>query len=219
MWRIVQSAQRFGRFMLQNYALMLWVRHFQASSYQPGRVSVITPTYNRPDVLLEAIESVRTQTYTNWEHLVVSDGRDDRVASLVRQIADPRVRSYHTWRLPVMGNYQRNVALRFASGEFILYLDDDNIIYPACLETMVGGFVGDHVGYVVCPIRYGDSVKHPPRDFRYREIDLLNYMVRRRLVVACWGQSVHANADYLLIKHISRLSQGVFLDDLVGHHR
>lgn len=214
-----RSASRYCRFMLQNYPLMAYVKYVRPKIYSPGKVTVVTATYNRPQVLREAIESVRSQTYEHWEHIIVSDGRDRRVESLVESFSDARIRAFHTSRLPTMGNYQRNVALLYATGELMIFLDDDNIIYPHCLQTMVQGFGSPSVGYVVCPIRYGDTVKRPGPGFRYREIDLLNYMVRRTLVETVWGQRVHANADYLLIRDIARVSDGVYMDEFIGHHR
>jgi cellulose synthase/poly-beta-1,6-N-acetylglucosamine synthase-like glycosyltransferase len=109
--------------------------------------------------------------------------------------------------------------LRHASGEFVLYLDDDNIIYPNCLETMVAGFSGPDVGYVVCPIHYGTGVMRPTPLFKHEEIDLLNYMVRRPLVERVWGQSFRQSADYYLVRDVSRIAKGVFLETLIGHHR
>jgi glycosyltransferase involved in cell wall biosynthesis len=217
--RRFRSATRFTRFLVQNSLLMGYIKHWQRKVYERGRVTIVTATYNRPDKLREAIESVRAQTYSNWEQIIVSDGPDARVDRLVREIGDPRVRCFSTSRLPVMGNYQRNYALKHATGEFVLYLDDDNVIYPNCLETMVSGFDSEEVGFVISAIHYGDTIKAPQPGFAYREIDLLNYMVRRRLVERVGGQRVHASADYLLIRDIVAISNGKYLQQLIGHHR
>jgi glycosyltransferase involved in cell wall biosynthesis len=215
----LRSATRFARFQVQNSLLMAQVALLNRAPEVPGRVTVVTATHNRPDVLREAIDSVRSQTYTDWEQIIVSDGRDDRVTRLVEEYGDPRIRAYYTYRLPVMGNYQRNCALKHATGEFVLYLDDDNVIYPHCLDTMVAGFSSPETRHVAFPIGHGDTAKAPWPVFKYREIDLLNYMVRRRLVVKAWGQRVHAAADLLLVDGVARMSQGNFLAVNIGHHR
>lgn len=214
----VRSANRFLMFQVKNAILVAALRRRRVEEV-PGRVSVVTATYNRPTVLREAIDSVRAQSYTNWEQIIVSDGPDDRVTAIVAEYRDPRIRSFHTNRLPVMGNYQRNFALKHATGEFVIYLDDDNVIYPHCLETMTAGFTHPEIGYVICPIDYGDTIKHPGPNFQYREIDLLNYMLRRRLVVQVGGQPVHAAADYLLAHNVANVSRGCFLETKIGHHR
>lgn len=219
-FRKPRSAFRFGRFVVKNYPMLAFIRlrHLRENGVG-GRVSIITPTYKRVESLIEAMDSVHRQTYTNWEHIVVSDGYDADVKRAVAVRNDSRV-SYHcTGRMNVMGNYQRNVALNFASGEYILYLDDDNIIYEDCLSRMVQGFSGEDIGYVIAPIRYGDGVMVPKLPFRWGEVDLLNFMVRRDLVEKAWGQSMHHCADFFLIEKISRTSKGNYVDHLIGHHR
>lgn len=217
----LKSALRFARFIVQSYPLMFYVRFLQRRKvYAPGRVTVITATYNRLERLGEAIQSVRDQTHADWEQIIVSDGPDARVRELVARLGDPRVRAFHTHGLHTKGNYQRNVALKYATGEFVIYLDDDNVLEPSALASMVSGFHSDEIGYVVCPIRYGETgIKRPALPFKVREVDLLNYMVRRSLVERVWGQCVHGVADFYLIDAVSRMSKGNFLDVVVGHHR
>jgi glycosyltransferase involved in cell wall biosynthesis len=196
------------------------VRHFTPRRLVSGRVSIITPTYRRLDGLREAIESVRAQEHADWEQLVVADGHDDRVRDLVGAIGDPRVSYHHTRPFHVVGNYQRNYALRFATGEFILYLDDDNVIYPHCLATMVGGFAPE-TGYVVCGIHYGPERKvlQPEPGFRVQQIDTLNFMVRRELVERVGGYGANYSADFGLISRVASMARGNFLGGVVGHHR
>jgi glycosyltransferase involved in cell wall biosynthesis len=214
-----RSLVRFTRFTVQNFALMKYVQYVRPLRVEKGKVTVITPTYRRLDKLKEAMACVRSQTYPRWEHIIVSDGFDPQVQNLVASVADAAVQYHHTRHISVMGNYQRNTALLYATGEFVLYLDDDNLIEPHCLATMVSGFQSDDIGYVVAPIRYGGGMKQPKPGFRYREIDLLNYMVRRRLVERVGGQSADHSADYFLIDKIRRISQGAHLDVVIGHHR
>jgi glycosyltransferase involved in cell wall biosynthesis len=225
--RIVRYGFRHARFISQNYLPIAYRRFLQPNPIVPGRVTVITATYNRPKALREAIGYVRAQTYQNWEQIIVSDGRDDRVSALVAEVGDPRIRSSHTLRFSTVGNYQKNYGLKFATGEFVLYFDDDNVIYPHCLETMVRGFTSADIGYVICPIRYGDTrrgdrnvvvVKDPKPGFRHREIDQLNYMIRRRLIERAWGIRMHGAGDFLLIHKIARMSRGTYLDEIIGLH-
>lgn len=216
----MNSAIRYVRFMIQNYPMMFYIKRLKLNkTYEKGKVTIITPTYKRLEKLKEAIESVLGQTYTNWEHIVVSDSYDKNVEELIERMNDPRIQYHYTFKLNVMGNYQRNYALKYATGEYVLYLDDDNIIYENCLRTMFGGFTSDEIGYVICPIKYVDTIKNPKEGFVYREIDLLNYMVKRKLVERVWGQCVHASADYILIDKIRTISKGIYLEEYIGDHR
>jgi cellulose synthase/poly-beta-1,6-N-acetylglucosamine synthase-like glycosyltransferase len=104
-------------------------------------------------------------------------------------------------------------------GDYVLYLDDDNILEENCLEIMVNGFSSEEVGYVICPIKYGNTIMNPRPGFKHREVDLLNYMVRRKLIENVWGQNRHIAADYYLIDNIRQLAEGNYLEDIIGHHR
>ncbi len=187
--------------------------------YAKGKVTVVTPTYKRLKPLAEAIESVQRQTYSNWEHIVVSDGYDGEARDLIRQTNDSRVHYYYTSHMNIMGNYQRNFALNYATGEFLIYLDDDNILYANALSSMVSGFSSNDIGYVIGPILYGKNIVNPKYPFKWGKIDLLNYMLRRDIVERVWGQSMHACADFYLIEKISGISLGNYVDELIGHHR
>ena len=216
----MNSAIRYVRFMIQNYPMMFFVKYLKYNKkYDKGKVTIITPTYKRLEKLREAIESVLVQTYANWEHIIVSDSYDKNVEELIERMNDSRIQYHYTFKLNVMGNYQRNYALKYATGEYVLYLDDDNIIYEHCLRTMTDGFTSDDIGYVICPIKYVNTIKNPQKGFVYREIDLLNYMVRRRLVEKVWGQCVHAIADYILIDEIRAISKGNYIEEYIGDHR
>ncbi len=100
-----------------------------------GLTTVICPTYNRSAAILPTIESVRRQTVTDWELLVVSDGctddTEDRVNHAAR--ADPRIRLF---RVDHSGHPAgpRNHALARARGSVVAYIDHDDTWYPEHLE-------------------------------------------------------------------------------------
>ena len=102
----------------------------------PFTVSVIIPTHNRSELLLEAIASVQAQTFRDFELIVVDDGSTDNTESVVRVIADSRIR-YHRnqWTgLPAVG---RNTGIRMARGEYIAFLDSDDLWLPTKLERQL----------------------------------------------------------------------------------
>jgi len=97
------------------------------------KVSIILPTYNRAEYILEAIDSVRKQTYLNWELLIVDDGSGDNTAELVTQIKDKRIQLHKTAsRLGITGT--RNEGLRKANGELIAFIDSDDLWAPVKLQ-------------------------------------------------------------------------------------
>ena len=100
------------------------------------KVSVIIPTYNRPDGLAEAIQSVVDQTYFHLEIIVINDDGID-VSNTINPFKTKREVKYvkhdHNKGLPAA----RNTGIRFSSGKYIAYLDDDDIFYPWHLDVLV----------------------------------------------------------------------------------
>jgi glycosyltransferase involved in cell wall biosynthesis len=91
-------------------------------------ISVITPTYNRPDLLSEAIASVRSQSFDDWEMLVAEDGSVPGSHTVVARFGDPRLRYIlleHAGR-----STARNGAMELARGDYIGFLDDDDLYHP-----------------------------------------------------------------------------------------
>lgn len=98
-------------------------------------VSIIMPSWNRAFTIGEAIQSVLEQSYPNWELIICDDASKDRTPEVVHRFDDPRIR-YNRF-LKSNGAGARNKGLRFARGEFIAYLDSDNIWHPCFLELML----------------------------------------------------------------------------------
>lgn len=104
-------------------------------------VSVVTPTRNRRERLARAMESVRTQSYAHWEHLVVDDASDDGTTEMLRSIAaqDQRVRPFR-FDEHLRSSRARNHALDRARGDVIVYLDDDNCFDADWIKSVVWAF-------------------------------------------------------------------------------
>ncbi len=98
-------------------------------------VSIIMPSWNRAFTIGEAIQSVLDQSYRNWELIVCDDASEDRTQDVVRGFDDPRIR--YMKFLKSNGAGARNKGLRHARGEYIAYLDSDNIWHPLFLDTML----------------------------------------------------------------------------------
>jgi len=100
-------------------------------------VSVILPTFNRLQFLPSAVESVFLQTFEDWELIVADDGSDNETRAYLSTV-EKRSRVKVLW-LPRMANpgAARNVALREAQGEYIAFLDSDDLWLPSKLEVQL----------------------------------------------------------------------------------
>lgn len=105
-------------------------------------VSVVMPTYNRPETFKVALESVMGQTYRNLEIIVADDGTDERTPELVRTLEDPRI-TYQ--RNPTDIDALENSRLGFgaATGGLVAGCHDDDLWHPKFLERLVPPLVQD----------------------------------------------------------------------------
>jgi len=102
------------------------------------KVSVIIPTYNRAGFLPEAVESVLNQTYRDFEIIIVDDGSTDRTKDILRGYVKDTPSVIRYFYQENRGEYHaRNTGLRNAAGEYISFLDSDDIMLPRNLEIKV----------------------------------------------------------------------------------
>ncbi len=99
-------------------------------------VTVVIPTHGRRKLLEETIDSVRAQTLTNWEAVVVDDHSSDGTDHWLRQLADRDSRfRVMTRQGPIGGaNVSRNQGWAAARGHYLVFLDSDDLLEPECLR-------------------------------------------------------------------------------------
>ena len=105
------------------------------------RVSVVIPTYNRRGYVQEAIDSVLAQTYEDFEVIVVDDGSTDDTREVVERIRDPRV--HYMYQSNAGRSAARNNGIAHSAGEYVAFLDDDDLYLPDKLASQVA-FLEQH---------------------------------------------------------------------------
>jgi glycosyltransferase involved in cell wall biosynthesis len=126
-------------------------------------VSIIIPTYNRAHYLKEAINSVHQQSYRPIECIVVDDGSTDHTAELVDTIKNLTSDNFiikYVLQNNSGAQVARNKGTELASGEFIQYLDSDDLLYPDKLSNQIR-FLEDHPD---CDGVFGDWEQGQPSD-------------------------------------------------------
>lgn len=98
-------------------------------------ISVIIPLYNKQNHILKTLESVLKQTFQDFEIIVVDDGSTDTSLIKVKSIPDPRIRIFPQQNSGVSA--ARNKGILEARGEFVAFLDADDLWYPEYLETQM----------------------------------------------------------------------------------
>jgi len=141
---------------------LYFVRRQENNNSITGMVTIIIPTYNRSELLMSrAIDSVLSQTYKNWECVVVGDGCTDNTNNMIEKLSNPKVHYFDIERfMPehdydddkvwfIGGSHPRNFALKNkVRGEFIAILDDDDIWYPDHLMVNVNAIQSFNVEFI-----------------------------------------------------------------------
>ncbi|MCW5921939.1 MAG: glycosyltransferase family 2 protein [Saprospiraceae bacterium] len=112
-------------------------------------ISLVVPSYNRAHLLKDAIESTLTQTYPHWEMLIVDDKSTDNTAEVAQSYAtkDPRVKYFLN---PEKGvSSARNYGIKMSQGQYIAFLDDDDINLPHRFESQLKAMKKSGNGFLV----------------------------------------------------------------------
>jgi glycosyltransferase involved in cell wall biosynthesis len=99
-------------------------------------VSIIVPNFNRANLIIDTLDSVSKQTYSKWECIIVDDGSTDDSEKVIIAYCekDARFKYYRRHRTPKGAPTCRNIGLEKSYGEFIVFLDSDDLLAPWCLE-------------------------------------------------------------------------------------
>jgi hypothetical protein len=203
-------------------------------------VSVIIPTYNRAELVGEAIDSVLAQTHRDLEVIVVDDGSTDHTSEVLRRYGDS-IRPIH--RRNGGQSVARNTGLGHARGEYIAFLDSDDLFLPRKLELQLRGFDRFPGAGMICSrsIRFenergvgdrlpGEEVGEVASEMQDLFEDMLllkraplihDTLVRRSCFtdVGNFDEQLHVAVDHDMWLRISAHCQVAFIDAAVAAYR
>ena len=196
------------------------------------KITIITPTYNRPNsVIQRCIDSVKNQTFKDYEHIICSDGHEDRVKELVEKQNDNKLHYFSKKRTGKYGNMIRDTCLEVSHGDYVVFVDDDNIIFPKYLEVMYNSLKnsGEDVGFAVCDILHNgplhQSIGKPPMiltgiPIKVRNIDTLQVMFKKKALinVGGWLSDKDYLADGYTLENINKFYKFYKINEVLGVH-
>lgn len=103
---------------------------------QKELVSIIMPTHNRAETIVDSIISVISQSYQNWELIIVDDGGSDNTYEVIKEFNNEKI-IYHKLESNFGSSIARNIGLSISKGSIITYLDDDDVWDPDMLMISV----------------------------------------------------------------------------------
>jgi glycosyltransferase involved in cell wall biosynthesis len=123
-------------------------------------LSIIVPVYNVEQYIHGAIDSILAQTYTDFELILVDDGSTDSSGEICNEFAkkDPRIIVIHQKNGGVSS--ARNAGIDCSQGEYIGFVDPDDIIDPSMYESLVGALIRHEAEMVICIYRIFNEKDH-----------------------------------------------------------
>lgn len=173
------------------------------------KVSIIIPTYNRAAFIIETIESIRDQTWQNWELIIVDDGSEDNTEELIAQLDDERIHFYKTGRTGIGGKI-KNIGLEKASGELIAFIDSDDLWAPTKLEKQVAALQKYPEAGFSLTGGYNFRERDQPIDHFYKQREGINY---DNIFLALFRSEIAAFAQALLLRNECLAVTGTFIEE------
>jgi len=202
-------------------------------------VSIIIPVYNRPDFIKESAASVLNQSYRNIELIIVDDGSTDDTATVIRTIAEKDSRVTYLYQKNAGAAAATNLGLSKVKGDFVGFLDSDDIFLPEKIQKQVDFFYKNPItDLVLCDFRAYDLGGKPVPistvvGFRQRKkfIDsfhvLLNHattlstvLCRRKVIEAeKLDTNFQRGYDYEWLLRCARKFKVDFMDEVLINYR
>jgi len=201
------------------------------------RITVIIPTYNQASFLRGALESVLSQTFSSWEAIVVNNHSEDNTEEVVASFPDSRI-YFENFRNNGVIAASRNYGVGKAKGDYIAFLDSDDVWYPGKLEQCLAALRDSGAGVVCHAERWvGDNgycrdVEYGPESrasyksllFDGNCISTSAVMMNRNLLSEAGGFDERAEfvtaEDYDLWLRLAKAgARFVFLTNILGEYR
>ena len=146
-----------------------------------AQVSIIMPCHNSEKTIREAIESVISQTFIDWELLVIDDCSNDGTVQIVSGFIqkDKRIKLLKTEKSYGKPFYPRNIGIQNASARFIAFLDSDDIWMPTKLMRQIPLFDKENIAIVFSEYEKFSSTNYQEK--KYKKIRKNDCQFQKRL--------------------------------------
>lgn len=121
------------------------------------KVSIIVPVYNLDGYIEQSVRSLFAQSYQNVEIILVDDGSKDNSLSIIKQLAAVDSRVVYTSQLNGGAAKARNTGLSLATGDFVTFVDGDDMLSPNAISDNIGYFIDEKIDWVAFSIRRVDA--------------------------------------------------------------
>ncbi|WP_455369633.1 glycosyltransferase family 2 protein, partial [[Eubacterium] cellulosolvens] len=195
--------------------------------------SILMPVWNRSEIVENSIKSVLSQTYKDYELIIIDDGSEDNLKEIIHPYFSKKVRYY---KIPHSGvSIARNEGIKYAKGDLLAYLDSDNSWYPEFLSVMYDSIIKNEAEAAYC--RYNVYRRYPlnqkiylhhlgGEEFNYTKlldanyIDLNAFIHTRKIIedVGVFDTKLKRFVDWDLILRITSKYEPVFAQKVLVNY-
>lgn len=196
------------------------------------KISVITPVFNDESFINDTLLSILSQTYTNIEVIIVDDFSSDRTIDLIRKIDDPRIKLLCN-KTNYGAAYSRNLALQNATGDYVAFLDGDDLWEKTKLEKQLDFMIKTGANFSYTPFQIIDEKGKPlgkivsgPKKITHKKFLRSNYigcltvMFKRSVSPnLCIPNDIFKRNDYALWLKLSERCDCYRFDECLAFYR
>ncbi len=170
------------------------------STYIEGLISCIIPVYNRPELIAECVSSVLTQTYNNYEIIIVDDGSTDQTKQIIAGLAKEHPEKILVLTQANQGpGAARQLGLNHTRGKYIQFLDSDDLLLSKKFELFIQAFESKVNPDIVYAVTHYYKKKTPKKYTVWKEKELANKSILPNFFVSrTWSTSTPIYKKHLL---------------------
>lgn len=202
-------------------------------------VSIIIPTYNRAYLIGETLDSILSQTYAEWECIIVDDGSTDNTDEILSEYVNKNNRFIYFKRpenKPKGANACRNIGLEKAKGDYVVFFDSDDLMTPNHLELKMTKIAQSEYDYVITRTKFFnkeniqiddyyqfDKYEITPHNYVTQKINWLTYDICLKAGLAKsiqFNENLQSGQEYnYFCKLVYKSVNAVFIDEVVTLRR
>ncbi|MBQ8535012.1 MAG: glycosyltransferase family 2 protein [Bacilli bacterium] len=195
-------------------------------------ISIIVPFYNSSKYIKDCIKSILNQTYTDFELLLINDGSNDDSLDICMKFKDKRINIFNLKHNGV--SFARNYGLLKAKGDYICFVDSDDIIDCDYLKLLINN-ISDDIDFVECDFSYtcefvkrkNNKIILTKRDLLYRMYSdegirnnlIVNKLFKRKLFDEIRFENVYHEDEFIIHKIFSKTNKALIIDDVLYYYR
>ena len=154
-----------------------------------GLVSCVIPVYNRQELIVECVQSVLSQTYHHYEIIIVNDGSTDQTADVLANLAQQYPQKIRVLNQSNQGpGAARQLGLDHAQGEYIQFLDSDDLLLPEKFELFINAFSDHHQPDIVYATTHYYPIDDPENHIVWKQTNQpIESLLPRFFLDRIWG--------------------------------